>query len=66
MTGRNVCNGKRAGHSTSSNAAEQQAAEAIDLSERTYVIETGRVSIEGASSSLATNDSIRRSYLGVR
>lgn len=45
---------------------EQQAAEAIDLSERTYVIETGRVSIEGASSSLATNDSIRRSYLGVR
>lgn len=45
---------------------EQQAAEAIDLSERTYVIESGRVVIEGAPTSLATDDSIRRSYLGVR
>ena len=45
---------------------EQQAAEALDLSDRTYVIESGRVSIEGPSSSLASDDSIRRSYLGVR
>ena len=45
---------------------EQQAAEALDLSDRTYVIESGRVSIEGPSSRLASDDSIRRSYLGVR
>ncbi|MGE0802620.1 MAG: ABC transporter ATP-binding protein [Lautropia sp.] len=45
---------------------EQQAAEALDLSDRTYVIQAGRISIEGPSSELARDDSIRRSYLGVR
>ena len=44
---------------------EQQAAEALELSDRTYVIESGRVSLEGPSAELANNDSIRQSYLGV-
>ncbi|GAC1595047.1 MAG: ABC transporter ATP-binding protein [Candidatus Velthaea sp.] len=44
---------------------EQQAAEALEISDRTYVIESGRVSIEGPSSQLATDDAIRQAYLGV-
>jgi branched-chain amino acid transport system ATP-binding protein len=45
---------------------EQQAAEALDLSDRTYVVEAGRISLEGPSSRLAADDTIRKSYLGVR
>lgn len=44
---------------------EQQAAEALELSDRTYVIESGSVSLEGPSAELASNDRIRQSYLGV-
>jgi branched-chain amino acid transport system ATP-binding protein len=43
---------------------EQNAAMALDLADRAYLIETGRVVLQGSSSELKSNDSVRRSYLG--
>jgi branched-chain amino acid transport system ATP-binding protein len=43
---------------------EQNAALALDASSRAYVLEVGRVAIEGASGDLRRDDAVRRSYLG--
>ena len=43
---------------------EQNAAMALDLADRAYLIETGRVVLQGTSQELKNNDSVRRSYLG--
>jgi branched-chain amino acid transport system ATP-binding protein len=43
---------------------EQNANLALSISDRGYVLESGRVVIEGPSSELARDDSVRRSYLG--
>ncbi len=43
---------------------EQNAAMALDLADRAYVIETGRVVLSGASSEIKKNEAVRRSYLG--
>jgi branched-chain amino acid transport system ATP-binding protein len=43
---------------------EQNAAVALHASSRAYVLEAGRVALEGASAELARNDDIRRVYLG--
>jgi len=43
---------------------EQNAAMALDLADRAYLIETGRVVLQGSSQQLKSNDSVRRSYLG--
>ena len=43
---------------------EQNARIALDLSTHAYVLEVGRVAVEGASSELQGNESVRRSYLG--
>jgi branched-chain amino acid transport system ATP-binding protein len=43
---------------------EQNAAMALDLADHAYLIETGRVVLEGTSQQLKSNDSVRRSYLG--
>ena len=43
---------------------EQNAAVALHASSRAYVLEAGRVALEGASAELAGNDDIRRVYLG--
>jgi branched-chain amino acid transport system ATP-binding protein len=43
---------------------EQNAKIALDMSNHAYVLEVGRVAIDGASSELRGNDSVRRSYLG--
>jgi branched-chain amino acid transport system ATP-binding protein len=43
---------------------EQNARGSLAVSDRAYVLEVGRVAVEGASSELAENESIRRSYLG--
>jgi branched-chain amino acid transport system ATP-binding protein len=45
--------------------AEQQVRLALDLAERGYVLENGRVGLEGPSADLATNPDVRRAYLGV-
>jgi branched-chain amino acid transport system ATP-binding protein len=43
---------------------EQNAAMALDLADHAYLIETGRVVLQGPSRELKSNDSVRRSYLG--
>jgi branched-chain amino acid transport system ATP-binding protein len=43
---------------------EQNANIALETSERAYVLEVGRVAVEGASDELARHEGVRRSYLG--
>ncbi|HSF57297.1 MAG TPA: ABC transporter ATP-binding protein [Candidatus Binatia bacterium] len=43
---------------------EQNAAMALAISHRGYVLETGRVILEGKSKELAGNDLVRQAYLG--
>jgi branched-chain amino acid transport system ATP-binding protein len=43
---------------------EQNAAMALAISHRGYVLETGRVILEGKASELAGNDRVRQAYLG--
>src|SRR5262252_1839103 len=43
---------------------EQNAAIALDLADHVYLLETGRVVMEGPASDLKQNDAVRRSYLG--
>jgi branched-chain amino acid transport system ATP-binding protein len=44
---------------------EQNARQAMEISDRTYVLENGRVVREGRSRDLLGDDEIRRSYLGL-
>ena len=44
--------------------AEQNAAMALGVADRAYVLETGRVSLEGTGADLAGNEAVRRNYLG--
>ncbi len=44
---------------------EQRVAEALELSDYGYVLETGRVVLEGAYQTLLADDRVRRSYLGI-
>jgi len=43
---------------------EQNAAIALDLADHVYLLETGRVVMQGPAADLKQNDAIRRSYLG--
>jgi branched-chain amino acid transport system ATP-binding protein len=43
---------------------EQNARLALDMSSHAYVLEVGRVAVEGDSTELKGNESVRRSYLG--
>ena len=43
---------------------EQNAALALDASSRAYVLEVGRVAVEGDSARLRRDEAVRRSYLG--
>src|SRR5215218_8526175 len=43
---------------------EQNAALALDASSRAYVLEVGRVAVDGPSADLQRDESVRRSYLG--
>ena len=44
--------------------AEQNAAMALGVADRAYVLETGRVSLEGRGADLVGNEAVRRNYLG--
>lgn len=44
---------------------EQNARMALKISHRAYVIETGKVTLEGKGIDLLNDDNVRRSYLGV-
>jgi branched-chain amino acid transport system ATP-binding protein len=43
---------------------EQNANVALETAHRAYVLESGRVAVEGASGDLRENEAVRRSYLG--
>ncbi len=43
---------------------EQNAAIALDVASRAYVLEVGRVAVSGTSEELARDENVRRSYLG--
>ena len=43
---------------------EQNANYALDVSKRGYVLETGRVVLEGAADALRTDPEVQRAYLG--
>jgi branched-chain amino acid transport system ATP-binding protein len=45
--------------------AEQQVPLALSVADRGYVLEDGRISLEGASDELERNADVRRAYLGV-
>jgi len=44
---------------------EQNARQALAVAHRGYVMETGRIVLEGAAGALLKNDEVRRAYLGV-
>jgi len=43
---------------------EQNAWQALNISHRGYVLETGCVAVSGAASELLHNDHVRKAYLG--
>ena len=45
--------------------AEQNAERALEVSKRSYVLENGRIALEGTSEKLSDDPRIRRAYLGM-
>ena len=43
---------------------EQNASMALELADRAYLIETGRIVLSGAAADIKRDDAVRRSYLG--
>ncbi|MGD8226290.1 MAG: branched-chain amino acid ABC transporter ATP-binding protein, partial [Desulfobacteraceae bacterium] len=43
---------------------EQNANQALDVADRGYVLETGRIVLEGESKALRDNEEVQRAYLG--
>jgi branched-chain amino acid transport system ATP-binding protein len=43
---------------------EQNANMALSIASRAYVIETGRITLEGKASELLNDESVRKAYLG--
>ncbi len=43
---------------------EQNAKKALSIADRAYVLETGRIALEGQADSLLNNDDIKKAYLG--
>ena len=43
---------------------EQNAQLALELAEKAFVIETGRIVMSGRAAEIATNEDVRKSYLG--
>lgn len=45
--------------------SEQNIQKALSLSDRGYVLENGRITIEGSSEELLTNEHVKEAYLGI-
>ncbi len=43
---------------------EQNAQLALELADKAYVIETGRIVMSGSAAEIAGNEDVRKSYLG--
>jgi branched-chain amino acid transport system ATP-binding protein len=44
---------------------EQNAALALGIANRGYVLEAGAIAVSGAAADLAANDDVRKAYLGI-
>ena len=44
---------------------EQNALMALDIAHRGYVLETGKVALEGSAKDLAANEDVKKAYLGI-
>ena len=44
---------------------EQRLAETLDIADRAYVLQTGRVVMSGDAADIAANADVRRAYLGM-
>ena len=44
---------------------EQRLAEALDLADRAYVLQTGRIVMEGPAAAIAADAGVRKAYLGM-
>jgi branched-chain amino acid transport system ATP-binding protein len=44
---------------------EQNVYEALDIADRAYVLQTGRIVLEGKGKDLLTSDLVRKAYLGM-
>ena len=44
---------------------EQRVVEALETCDRGYVLETGRVAMEGTHKTLMSDERVRRAYLGM-
>ena len=43
---------------------EQNANLALDIADRAYVLEAGRIVLDGSAADLRADDGVRRAYLG--
>ena len=43
---------------------EQNAKKALSIADRAYVLETGKISLDGSAKDLLNDDSIKKAYLG--
>ena len=43
---------------------EQNAKKALSIADRAYVLETGRITLEGKASDLLHDESVQKAYLG--
>ena len=43
---------------------EQNAGMALEIADRAYVLETGRISLSGTGAELADSEDIKKAYLG--
>ena len=43
---------------------EQNASKALEISDRAYVLETGKITLSGTGAELASSDEVRKAYLG--
>jgi branched-chain amino acid transport system ATP-binding protein len=44
---------------------EQRMAECLDIADRAYILQTGRVLMEGVAADIKTNPDVRKAYLGL-
>jgi len=44
---------------------EQRMAECLDIADRAYILQTGRVLMQGTASDIKGNPDVRKAYLGL-
>ena len=52
------------GNGTTILLVEQNAGKALEISDRAYVLESGRIVLTGTGSELANSDELKKAYLG--